>query len=858
MPGTYALLSVLLAIALWCVAAAFELYTPDVPGRLLWCRIELPAIASLAVCFLLLSISYSGYRVRAGWTALLFAMPVAVQVMAWTNGGLYFHRIWIQTSLPLPLTGIEWGAGFWVMVVHNYIALLAAIVLIVRKLLRSGQGRRIQVVTFLTGALMPMVVNVADILQLLPRSCPDLTPFALALTAAAFARVLFRYRFQAIVPIAWKSVVESMEDGVIVLDCEGRVLSSNHAANQVLRLSSERIVGRHVEAAFVNCPALTPFAMAKDLHADAEIGTLADRKTCEVRISSVSNGRGEVVGSVLTLRDVTAARSAARELEASRLAADAANRAKSEFLATMSHEIRTPMNGVLGMTQLALDTDLNPEQREFIEGARASADALLTVINDILDFSKIEAGKLDLCPIPLRLRDTLAGIMKSLAFRAAEKGLELLCDVEAGVPDHIVIDPTRLAQILINLLGNAIKFTSGGEVELGVAVDSIERDSARLHFSVRDTGIGIPKDKQTLVFEAFSQADAATTRKFGGTGLGLTISSRLAHMMGGQIWVESEPGVGSCFHFTVTASLAPGQEKDEGSPAASARFSPLRVLVVDDNAASCRILAQMLRGAGMNPSVASGADLALRELQSAAANNVPYGLALLDCLMPESDGFSLVEKIRQVDALAPLALLMLTSAGRPGDVRRCQSLGLDAHLAKPVSWPQLSAAMMLALGPKPAPANRRNPAAEHSPPPHSSPLRILLAEDDPVNRAMARRMIEKLGHAVTVATSGREVLKALGNGLFDLVLMDIRMPEMDGYEATAVIRAKEKQRNSGQHIPIIALTADAMAGDRQRCLDAGMDGYVTKPVRVHELANEIARLEITGAGPQVPDVLLSS
>jgi CheY-like chemotaxis protein len=496
------------------------------------------------------------------------------------------------------------------------------------------------------------------------------------------------------------------------------------------------------------------------------------------------------------------------------------------------------MNGVLGMTDLALGTDLNEEQRELIETVKASANALLVLINDILDFSKIEAGKLDLDPLPFRLRESITRIMKPMAFRADEKGLELLCNVRPEVPDQILADPTRLSQIIVNLVGNALKFTNEGEVELCVGLDSLEHDCARLHFSVRDTGIGVPLDKQKSIFEAFSQADSATTRKFGGTGLGLTISTRLVRMMGGKIWVESQPGAGSCFHFTIQASTTQIEETREPDPAV--RLEGVPVLIVDDNAANRRILAEVSEAHGMKPAMADSAAEALRQLQAAAGTDAAFKLALLDCHMPEVDGFTLVEQMQRVSAFAGTATLMLTSAGQRGDAARCRELGIAAYLTKPVSQVQLIDAMRLALGRKSESATPPGLITRHSLPANPTELRILLAEDNLVNQKVACRMLEKEQHSVVIVGNGCEVLQALERHSFDLILMDLQMPEMDGLQATAAIRDQERSR--GGHIPIIALTARAMAGDRERCIAAGMDGYASKPIRLADLMSEIKRL----------------
>ncbi len=637
-----------------------------------------------------------------------------------------------------------------------------------------------------------------------------------------------------------RALVENILESILVVDQNAAITYAGPSAPQVLGYTPEELLGQNVldlvhpedqertRALFTQILENPRAPIRGDCQWRHKQGWRWYDFTAQNLLLDANIG-----GVLITSRDVTERKQVMAELQQAKEAADAANRAKSEFLANMSHEIRTPINGILGMTELALDTDLTPEQREYLVMAKQSGEALLDVINDILDFSKIESGKLDLECIDFVLADCLAQEMNAMALRAHSKGLELAYRIAPEVPVRLAGDPGRLRQIILNLVNNAIKFTERGEVVVYVDQESSHERSVELHFRVVDTGIGIAADKQSLLFQAFTQADTSISRKFGGTGLGLAICARLVGLMGGRIWVESREGLGSTFHFTTSFDMVSPLPPEP----APVDLRQVPILIVDDNATNRQILSEYAAGWGMRPQSVENSEAALEALRLAHCTGAAFQVLLIDRRMPGIDGFTLAERIQGDPELAGPIIMMLTSDGQRGDGARCREMGICVYLVKPIHRPDLLRAVRMALGQDSG--HRPSLITRHSLRESRRKLSVLVAEDNAVNRTVTVSFLQKMGHAVTVAEDGEQALALAQAQSFDLAFLDVRMPKLDGLAATAELRRRERER--GGHLPIIAMTASVLSEDRQRCLAAGMDGYIAKPVEFDALQEEIER-----------------
>ncbi len=852
-PGTRPAAVLLLAIAVWAIGYAYEVFMPTLPAKLFWARMQYPGVGVVPAAWLLFSLQYTGHirRITPRMVILLGIEPVLLVALAWTNE--YHHLIWRKNALVLygnlRLLDNLYGAAFWFHVLYGYALIVVGTYTIFRHLAQTHTIYRQQGLALMVGALFPWVGNIVYLLDVLPVRV-DPTPFAFLLSGMAFYWALARGGLFDFIPIAREIILDHLDAGVVVLDLQRRVVDLNAAAQRLLGLTKGEVEGHYIghvwprwrEFVEAASPGPTPEA---ELVMSGE-----ETRYVRVRLTPVEEG-GERRGSIMLVEDVTTRKQAEMAMQRAREAAEEMARMKSTFLANMSHEIRTPLNAIVGMSHLLADTPLSAEQEDYIRTIHTSSEALLDIINNILDFSKLEAGKVELDLRPLDLRTCIEETLDLVAPRAVQKGLELAYEMDDSVPQTILADGTRLRQVLLNLLSNAVKFTEAGEVVVAVQAKTLARHNGsngryELHFAVRDTGIGIPPERLERIFQPFQQADASTHRRYGGTGLGLAITRHLVELMGGRIWVESEVGKGSTFHFTIVAEAVPAARKTYLRPELP-ELRGRRVLVVDDNATNRRILAYYLERWGMKPIVTPYPEDALTHV----ALGEEFDLAILDMHMPEMDGVTLAQKLRRHPRGRDLPIIILTSMGYSRQDIARRGLSVDAILTKPLKPSQLYNVLAEIF------AGRHSEPSSLSRPPTTFdtgmaeryPLRILVAEDNAVNQHVILRMLEKLGYTPQIVGTGKEALLALEEDEYDLVLMDVQMPEMDGVEATRHIHERFPEERRPY---VVALTAHALAGDKEKYLAAGMDAYLSKPIRVSELV-EVLQKAAQRRRPYGPD-----
>jgi len=894
-PGAITFAILMLAASWWAATNAFEYLSLDPRTKIFWAQVAYFGSISVPVLWLLFTLRYSRedrlLRHKRMMTSL-WIIPILTWVIALTNDR--HHLLWSRIS-PIPGANFllyEHGIWFYVMAIYGYILVLGgSMVLLYTSLVRYPLPYRRQVVALVVGSILPWLANLMYLLPSNPFPGFDLTPFAFSLSGIFYSWALFRFKLLEIVPMARDLLVESMSDGILVLGQQAQVMDFNPAALRMLGLTASTLIGKKASEIFSIPESAFTFKVAgnkgvpegptqRQMELKIEVG--ASSLVLDLMLSSVYDTHSRQSGCLVLMRDITERKCMEEELRTTRDAAEAASRYKSEFLANMSHEIRTPMNAVIGMTTLLLDTPMNEEQRDWLEIIRNSGEALLGIINDILDYSRIESGKLLLEQHEFSLRSCIEESLDVVSMLAAEKKLELLYEIDDNVPDLIVGDSMRLRQILVNLLNNAVKFTPSGEVLLSVksggtvnlekAQNPNDPNWTEILFTIKDTGIGIPQDRLDLLFQPFSQVDASITRRYGGSGLGLAICRRLVEMMGGRVWAESMVGQGSTFSFTIWSLVVDEVTTVNYSPPPG--LARKRMMIVDENITSLRILSGLAQKVGMKVRTArSLSDIMLQErdhsrrLMSIFDNKGISG-------QPDDDIDVLVvdRRIKDLDTLLErfhnIPIVLMAAPSKSGYTGKLENM---TRLFKPVRPSRFYRALahcfqlekvgdaVQAQGEgdvSPESWSRGTQYESQSPfPPQqkgnetTSSFRILLAEDNPTNQKVIQLVLRQLGYQADLAEDGFQVLDALNNKDYDLVLMDVQMPRMDGLEASRAIR---KIYPAERQPYIIAMTANAMSGDRELCLDAGMDDYLSKPVRIEELSVALLRRQqVQTKGPQV-------
>ncbi|HET9223782.1 MAG TPA: histidine kinase N-terminal 7TM domain-containing protein, partial [Roseiflexaceae bacterium] len=862
----------MLAVMIWSLSYAPDVSSSELAIKIFWSKVEYLGIVVVPVAWLAFALQYTG---RERWlrprTLALLALPsLLILPLVWTNE--LHHQIWRSIAL-VPGRGYvgwkaEYGTAFWAFTAYSYLLMLVGTALLLWSTYRAPSLYRGQVAGILIGSLVPWFSNLFYNIDLNPLPGIELTPLAFSISGVALAWAVFRWRLLDVGPVARDTVFESMDDGVIAFDAKSRIVDANSAACRIVGRTHDELIGQPATLIFArHHDLIARYQRMPEVSEELVAGEGESQRVFHVRVTPLRGHRQTPVGWLVVLRDMTAFKRSEQALHQAKDVAEAANQAKSAFLAVMSHEIRTPMNGVIGLADLLLDTDLSIQQREFARIIRSSGDTLLRIIDDILDFSKIEADQLEIETRPFSLRECVESALDLASAKAAEKGLDLICMVEPDVPNAIVGDSTRLRQILGNLLNNAVKFTERGEIVVSVRIEEqglrAEADATELSpqssvlvaFSVKDTGPGIPAERMDRLFHSFSQLDASIARQYGGTGLGLVISKRLAELMGGTMRVESQAGVGSTFHFTICAQVAQ-DELPKYLNGAQPELRGRRALVVDDHPTNRQVLTLQLRSWQMAAvAVESGAQaLALLERVES------FDVVLLDLHMPEMDGLTLAQEIRRWEAKrsaknqdidsrsSELPLILLASLDR--NQHNPQFDHFAASLMKPVKAAQLYE-VLLAVFARGAPSRPRRATNDATAPKQPQPrplfdrqmaerlpLRILLAEDNEVNQDVVAQFLGRLGYQPDIAQNGQLVLDALQRQRYDVVLMDVQMPEMDGLEATRRIRLDFPADRQPR---IIAVTANALRGERAACLAAGMDDYISKPIEPTQLIQAIER-----------------
>ncbi len=835
-PGAISFAVVEFSSALWSIANVLEKSRTDLASILFFVNVAWTAVAILTPATLTLALEFGGFNhwLTRRRIAVIAAVPVTMAVLSWTNSyhGLLRHTVFLRIVGTLTVLGRTPGPLYLVSFVNAYCTMLAALGVLLVALWRSPRTYRGQAWTLLIGLFVIVAGSVSYNVGL-NRLPFDVTSTMFVPAGVAFMFGLFRYRLFNIAPVAHEIVFASMRDSVFVLDPQERVTNLNEAARKLLGSRQEEILGQPLTALLADQRDLATM-ITKDGQNEIALKGAVGSSYFEVRASAICDRRGRQIGRLLVLHDINERKQVEEQLKVAKQAAESAARMKSDFLATMSHEIRTPMNAVLGMTSLVLETRLDGEQREMVEIVRNSGESLLTIINDILDFSKIESGNFELEQRPFDLALCVEETLGLLSSKAAEKLLDLACVLSDSVPRTIIGDVTRVRQVLFNLVGNALKFTASGEIV--VSISAFPQDAARslyeIHCSVRDTGVGIPADRLESIFQPFKQLDASTTRKYGGTGLGLAISKRLCELMKGRIWVESEgPGMGSSFHFTFLANAVPlqGNASQDAIPTS---LSGKCLLVIEDNQTNRDIMTGFAQNWGMTTiGAATGA-----EAKTLFSQGISVDVVVIDRELPRQDGLALAQEL-QKSCTRPLPMISLSYLGARYSE---ESEVFAAQMTKPIRSSQFRHALQAALNLKPASSGTPAENPHYDPEMASKfPLRILLAEDNRINQIVAERMLARLGYHVDVVADGLEVLQSLCRKTYDVVLMDMQMPKMDGLEATEMIRKKFPRE---EQPAVIAQTAGAMEQDRKQCLQAGMDYYISKPLRVEELVKVLINI----------------